>query len=61
MNRRDFLCATAAAPASKLAAQPDLPSSKLKITGVRLVKTKPRRQAPAYKPAANLSTANVLD
>jgi len=60
MNRRDFLCATAAAPASKLAAQPDLPSSKLKITDVRLVRTKPRRQAPAYKPAAaSWSTQNV--
>ena len=60
MNRRDFLYATAAAPASKLAAQPDLPSSKLKITDVRLVGTKPRRQAPAYKPAAtSWSTQNV--
>lgn len=60
MNRRHFLCASAAAPAGKPAAQPDLPSSKLKITGVRLVKTRPRRQAPAYKPAAgSWSTQNV--
>jgi len=60
MNRRHFLCASAAAPAGRLAAEPELPASRLKITGVRLVKTRPRRPVPAYTPAAgSWSTQNV--
>ena len=61
MNRRMFL---AGAPAAALAAQAPSPAtqekSRLKITGVRLVRTRPRRPAPAYKPAAgSWSTQNV--
>ena len=52
MNRRQLLKRAALVP---LAAQPALPfqgeKSGLKITGVRLVQTRQRRQAPAYKPA----------
>jgi L-rhamnonate dehydratase len=61
MNRRMFL---AGAPAAALGAQTPAPAvterSRLKITGVRLVKTRPRRPAPAYTPAAgSWSTQNV--
>jgi L-rhamnonate dehydratase len=63
MNRRNFIAsATLAAPA--LSAQPSNPvagvASKLKITGVRLVSTRPRKQAPSYVPAkGSWSTQNV--
>ena len=69
MNRRHFWrsasLATAAAAAGEFGhAAPPPPfqgeKSKLKITGVRLVRTKPRRQAPAYKPSeGSWSTQNV--
>ncbi len=52
MRRRNFLQLIAALPA--------LPASKLKITGVRLVRTRPRRPLPAYKPApGSWSTGGV--
>ena len=54
MNRRNFL-GTAAIAAPALNAQVSSPvagvASKLKITGVRLVRTRPRKPAPAYEPA----------
>lgn len=61
MHRRRFLgagpaCALAMASGKPLAAAAPLPfqdeKSKLKITGVRIVRSRPRRQPPAYKPAA---------
>ncbi len=64
MNRRGFLQSSYAAclaalglPAPSRTAEPAaLPfqdeKSRLKITGVRLVRTRPRRPAPAYKPVA---------
>ncbi len=52
MHRRTFL---GGGPAALSMAQAPAglteEKSRLKITGVRLVKTRPRRQAPAYKPA----------
>lgn len=63
MNRRHFF---RLAPAAALAAEglrtsaiaaPPLPfageKSKLKITGIRLVRTRPRKPLPAYTPSAN--------
>jgi L-rhamnonate dehydratase len=63
MNRRQFF---RLAPAAMLAAEglrtsaiaaPPLPfageKSKLKITGIRLVRTRPRKPLPAYKPSAD--------
>lgn len=63
MNRRQFF---RLAPAAMLAAEglrtpaiaaPPLPfageKSKLKITGIRLVRTRPRKPLPAYTPSAN--------
>ena len=65
MNRRQLLRAlpltplAAAAPATH-AAPFDGEKSRLKITGVRLVKTTPRKPAPAYTPApGSWSTQNV--
>src|SRR3990172_2073202 len=53
MNRRSFMRLGAAAGLS--AAAPALPfqgeKSKMKITGVRLVRTRPARPVPRYKPA----------
>src|SRR3974390_2414323 len=70
MDRRHFLHAACAAPVSALAAQPGSPvpdvRSKLKITGVRLVSTRPRKPAPAYAPppgswsAQNVEVANPM-
>ncbi|MCP5117246.1 MAG: L-rhamnonate dehydratase [bacterium] len=54
MRRRDFLAlapvaATAAVPARSAAAPPV--EDNLKITGVRIVKTRPKRPVPEYEPA----------
>jgi putative ABC transport system ATP-binding protein len=59
MERRQFLYLSSAAPA--LAAPPLTgESSGLKITGVRLVHTRPRRPVPAYAPApGSWSTGGV--
>jgi L-rhamnonate dehydratase len=59
MERRQFLYLSSAAPA--LAAPPLTgESSGLKITGVRLVRTRPRRPVPAYAPApGSWSTGGV--
>ena len=62
MNRREFFQTSSVATA--LAAMPELgwaqEKSKLKITDIRLVKTKPKRPYPDYKPAAgSWSTQNV--
>jgi L-rhamnonate dehydratase len=55
MNRRQLLRAAPLALAAPSQAQEAKPfggeKSKLKITGVRLVRTRPRKQPPAYKPA----------
>jgi len=64
MDRRRFLQAASAAPLSALSAQtsPDVVAlaGKMKITGVRLVRTRPRKPAPAYTPApGSWSTQNV--
>ena len=67
MNRRSALKMIGAAGSAALAPMSALPAlafqaekSKLKITGVRLVKTQPRKPAPAYKPAAgSWSTGSV--
>ncbi len=64
MDRRTFLREASAAPAGALAAGQAQPvvntRSKLKITGVRLVQTRPRKPAPAYTPSAgSWSTQNV--
>ena len=58
MRRRDFLklAPVAALPAPAFQSVP----SKMKITGVRLVQTRPKRPVPAYKPAAgSWSTSGV--
>src|SRR5512147_2371873 len=59
MNRRHFLrggLASIALPALPFQAE----KSKLKITGVRLVRTRPKRPVPAFKPAAgSWSTGGV--
>ncbi len=58
MHRRNFL--TLAPAALQVPAPVTEEKSRLKITGVRLVRTRPRRQAPAYKPApGSWSTQNV--
>src|SRR3982750_1123252 len=60
LNRREFLTlgATAAIALPALPFQSE--KSKLKITGVRLVSTKPRKPAPAYTPApGSWSTGGV--
>ena len=64
MKRRHFLLAASAAPAAAAAAQTNRPAvdtpSRMKITGVRLVNTKPLRPAPTYTPApGSWSTQNV--
>ncbi len=61
MQRRRFLAASALAPLAPSFAQPLPPApGRLKITSVRLVRTRPRHPAPAYKPAAgSWSTQNV--
>ncbi|MBL0160109.1 MAG: L-rhamnonate dehydratase [Bryobacterales bacterium] len=55
MNRRTFfstgLAASAAGTAGAAAQTPDLGKSKMKITSVRLVNTKPKRPAPRYAPS----------
>ena len=66
MNRRNLLrmslpAAAAALPLSATAAQSaaaseqacPAPETDLKITGVRLVKTRPLRPLPSYEPAAD--------
>src|SRR6476646_11858896 len=58
MLRRDFLklVPLAALPAPAFQSTP----SKMKITGVKLVQTRPKRPVPAYKPAAGAwSTGGV--
>ena len=58
MRRRDFLklAPLAALPAPAFQSIP----SKMKITGVRLVHTRPKRPVPAYKPAeGSWSTGGV--
>jgi L-rhamnonate dehydratase len=68
VDRRRFIhlsSAAATAGAARLAAQPARPglageTSGLKITGVRLVRTRPRRPVPSYKPAeGSWSTGGV--
>jgi hypothetical protein len=65
MNRRSFLGAVPAAAAAAAPAAPvPLPfqeeKSRLKITGVRLVQTRPRRPVPSYQPApGSWSTGGV--
>src|SRR5881296_3245150 len=66
MDRRRFLALTPAAlaPAKFAAAAPlqalSAEKSKLKITGVRLVHTRPRKPAPSYAPApGSWSTGGV--
>ena len=59
MNRRSFLNTTGAAVAAVLPAAaapppqlPDLGKSKLKITSVKIVKSRPRLPVTPFKPAA---------
>jgi L-rhamnonate dehydratase len=61
MNRRTFFqTAAGAGAASAQAPAFQAEKSKLKITGVRIVKTAPRNPPPAYKPAAgSWSTGGV--
>src|SRR5690349_17100394 len=59
MNRRRFLCTASAAPLVSAAAAP-AEARGLKIIGVRLVNTKPKKPAPIYTPApGSWSTQNV--
>jgi len=60
MKRRTFfstglLATTAAAQA------PDLGKSKMKITSVRLVNTRPKRPAPNYTPAAGSWSTQAVE
>jgi len=63
MYRRNFLASWPAVPLAAEAQRPapfDGLKSKLKITGVQLVRTRPRKAPPAYKPApGSWSTQNV--
>lgn len=61
MNRRSFFATTALAGTAAVAAPPfQEEKSKLKITGVRLVKTAPRNPPPQYTPSAgSWSTGGV--
>jgi L-rhamnonate dehydratase len=63
MDRRQFLSLTGlgiAGPATQIAYPFQIEKSKLKITSVRLVNTRPRHPAPAYTPApGSWSTGNV--
>jgi len=61
MHRRSFLQRIPMAAALPASAQPFQDErSRLKITGVRLVRTRPKRPVPAYKPAPGAwSTGNV--
>ena len=61
MNRRDFLKLGAATAGIALPALPfQSEKSNLKITGVRLVSTRPKRPVPSYEPApGSWSTGNV--
>lgn len=61
MNRRLFLQSLAGTAAAAAQSQPFAGlKSKLKITGVRLVRTRQRKQPPAYTPSAgSWSTQNV--
>jgi L-rhamnonate dehydratase len=61
MNRRHFLSTVPAGALAAHAAPTCIDEkSRLKITGVRLVKTKPKRQPPAYTPApGSWSTTEV--
>ncbi len=60
MNRREFLNLAASASIALPALPFQAEKSKLKITNVRVVKTKPRRPMIAYKPAAgSWSTGGV--
>src|SRR5215203_4142233 len=58
LNRRRFLATALLAPVAAPAFQAE--KSKLKITGVRIVKTKERKAPPAYTPApGSWSTGGV--
>jgi len=60
MNRRHFLGAAAAPFAPSAAPSFAAESSGLKITGVRLVRVRPRRPVPSYEPApGSWSTTRV--
>ncbi|HYZ83063.1 MAG TPA: enolase C-terminal domain-like protein [Bryobacteraceae bacterium] len=69
MNRRSFFQAAAAGSGAALAAKPQASAqtpaaqgekSKMKVTGVRLVKTTPRKAPPAYTPTpGSWSTGGV--
>ncbi|MEX2262824.1 MAG: enolase C-terminal domain-like protein [Bryobacteraceae bacterium] len=61
MNRRDFLRLSSLAPLGAASAFPwQAEKSDLKITGVRLVRTRPKRPLPAFKPApGSWSTGGV--
>ncbi len=64
MRRKDFLRLGGTAALGLLGRIPALPfqgeNSKLKITGIRLVETRPKRPAPSYKPApGSWSTGGV--
>ena len=59
MKRRTFF-STGLLAAGAAAQVPDLGKSKMKITSVRLVNTRPKRPVPAYEPApGSWSTQNV--
>lgn len=52
MNRRDFLKGAAALPLTALPALPwQQEKSKLKITGIRIVRTRPKKPYPTYTPS----------
>src|SRR5687768_17048056 len=61
MQRRSFLRLGGVAAASTIAAPAwQQEPSKIKITGVRIVQTRPRRPAPSFTPApGSWSTSNV--
>ena len=67
MKRRDFLHVAPLAAGSLIAAPAFAQApfadekSKLKITGVRLVQTRPRRPVPAYKPAPGSWSTNQVE
>jgi len=61
MKRRNFLALSAAAAAapSSLAFQAE--KSRLRITGIRLVKTRPKRPLPEYTPSSTAWSTNGVE
>lgn len=61
MKRRNFLALSAAAAAAPSSFAFQAEKSKLKITGIRLVKTRPKRPLPEYTPSSTAWSTNGVE